>query len=122
MPYRTNALRPAEPPPGGNEIDVLLGYLERQRPTFAWKVGDLNADQLNAVLPPSSLTLGGMIKHLTRFEDDMSTEWLNGEPQIAPWNAIDWDTEHDWDWRSAAQDRPEDFYAGWEAAVVRSHE
>src|SRR5262245_9125039 len=99
MPYPPNPDRPAEPPPDGSEADVLLGYLERQRATFAWKVGDLTGEQLTATHPPSALTLGGMLKHLTRFEDDMSTEWLMGEPQIAPWDAVDWDNDHDWDWR-----------------------
>jgi hypothetical protein len=120
MAYPENPLRPAEPPPAGPEADVLLGYLERQRATFAWKVGGLTDEQLRISRPPSPLTLGGMIKHLTRFEDDMATEWLNGEPQLSPWNAIDWETEHDWDWRSAANDGEADLYAGWEAAVIRS--
>ena len=57
------------------------------------------------------MTLGGMLKHLARFEDDMSTEWLHGQEQLPPWNAVDWDADHDWDWRTAADDSPEQLYA-----------
>jgi uncharacterized damage-inducible protein DinB len=111
-----------EPRDLGAEVTTLLGFLERQRATFAWKSGGLDADQLRSTLGSSSMTLGGMLKHLARFEDDMSTEWLNGQPQLAPWNAVDWDAEHDWDWRTAAEDRPEQLYSRWQDAVGRSRD
>jgi hypothetical protein len=66
------------------------------------------------------MTLGGMLKHLARFEDDMSTEWLLGREQLPPWNSVDWDSDRDWDWRSAAEDSPEQLYALWRDAAVRS--
>jgi len=97
-----------------------MGFLERQRATFAWKCGGLDAAGLRATLGPSSMTLGGMLKHLARFEDDMSTEWLIGRDQLPPWNAVDWDADHDWDWRSAAADTPEQLYALWRDTVARS--
>ena len=109
-----------DPHPDHDKATMLLQYLERQRATFAWKVGGLDAQQLRAAHPPSVLTLGGMLKHLARFEDDMSHEWLAGHEQIAPWNAIDWATDHDWDWRSAAGDSPETLRAMWSDAVDRS--
>ena len=116
--YQEGQGRP-EPPMGASEIATLLGFLERQRATFAWKTGGLDAAGLRATLGPSSMTLGGMLKHLTRFEDDMSTEWLLGREQLPPWNTIDWDADPDWDWRSAAEDTPERLYAGWTDAVAR---
>jgi hypothetical protein len=66
------------------------------------------------------MTLGGMLKHLTRFEDDMSTEWLHGREQLPPWNGVDWDADPAWDWRSAADDSPAELYALWRDAVTRS--
>ena len=66
------------------------------------------------------MTLGGMLKHLARFEDDMSAEWLHGEEQRPPWNAVDWNADPAWDWRSAADDTPEQLYARWQEAVERS--
>jgi hypothetical protein len=70
--------RPPDPPDAGDEVANLLSFLERQRATFAWKCGGLDAAGLRATVGASSLTLGGMLKHLARFEDDMSTEWLHG--------------------------------------------
>lgn len=109
-----------EPPIAGDEAAMLLGYLERQRATFAWKTAGLDEAGLRATLGPSSMTLGGMLKHLARFEDDMSSEWIAGRGQISPWDAVDWETDHDWDWRTAAGDAPEALYRGWRDAVARS--
>jgi hypothetical protein len=109
-----------EPPVAGDEDATLLGFLERQRATFAWKSGGLDAAGLRATLGPSAMTLGGMLKHLARFEDDMSTEWLHGREQLPPWNAVDWSADPAWDWRSAADDTPEQLYALWREAVARS--
>lgn len=109
-----------EPPIAGDEAAMLLGYLERQRATFAWKTAGLDAAGLRATLGDSPMTLGGMLKHLARFEDDMSAEWIGGRGQIPPWNAVDWDADHAWDWRTAAEDSPEEFYALWREAVARS--
>ena len=109
-----------EPPVAGDEAATLLGFLERQRATFAWKCAGLDAVGLRATLAPSAMTLGGMLKHLARFEDDMSTEWLHGRAQIAPWDAVDWGADPAWDWRTAADDDPEQLYARWQDAVARS--
>ncbi len=108
------------PPIAGDEATTLLGFLERQRATFAWKSGGLDAAGLQATLGQSPMTLGGMLKHLARFEDDMSTEWLRGQDQLPPWNSVDWDADHDWDWRTAADDSPAQLYARWRDSVVRS--
>jgi hypothetical protein len=68
----------------GDETATLLGFLDRQRATFAWKTSGLDAAGLRARLAPSSMTLGGLLKHMARFEDDMSTEWLHGRAQLPP--------------------------------------
>ena len=102
-----DARRRPEPPDAGDETATLLGFLERQRATFAWKCAGLDAAGLRATVGASAMTLGGMLKHLARFEDDMSAEWLHGQAQRPPWHAVDWDADHDWDWRSAADDTPE---------------
>lgn len=119
--YRADLPSP-QPPDDQDELATLLGFLERQRATFAWKCGGLDAVALRSTAAASSLTLGGMLKHLARFEDDMSSEWLLGQPQRSPWNAVDWETDHAWDWTSAADDTPEQLYRQWQEAVDRSRE
>jgi hypothetical protein len=52
-----------EPPVAGNEVDTLLGALERQRGYVAWKCGNLDSAGLRATLGPSAVTLGGLLKH-----------------------------------------------------------
>jgi hypothetical protein len=112
--------RGVDPADEGDQTATLLGFLERQRATFAWKCGGLDAAGLGAAHPPSSMTLGGMLKHLARFEDDMTTEWLCGEPQRPPWNAVDWAADPAWDWRTAREESPSQLYARWQEAVDRS--
>ena len=110
----------AEPPIAGDEIAMLLGYLERQRATFAWESGGLDAAGLQATVGASTMTLGGMLKHLARFEDDMAQEWLLGQGQLPPWSDVDWDADGAWDWRTASDDLPDELSALWREAVARS--
>ena len=109
-----------EPPVAGSEADTLVGSLERQRRTFAWKCEGLDAAGLNTPLAPSAVTLGGLLKHLALVEDEYFTRRLLGKPLGEPWDTAALDVEPDWEWRSAAADPPERLYALWEAAVARS--
>jgi hypothetical protein len=109
-----------EPPAAGTEVDTLVGALERQRRIVAWKCGDLDAAGLRAKLGPSAMTLGGLLKHLALVEDEMFQRWLAGRPLPAPWNAVDFDADPEWEWRTGAQDTPEEVRTLWADAVARS--
>lgn len=113
-----NTLR--EPPVAGDETDTLLGSLERQRRIFAWKCGGLDVAGLRATAAASSMTLGGLLKHLALVEDDMFSQKLFGLPPSPPWDAVDFDADPDWEWRTAAEDTPEQLMALWEESVARS--
>ena len=94
------------PPVAGTEVDTLIGSLERQRRTFRWKCADLDEAGLRATTAASTMTLGGLLKHLALVESIYFTLRLHGRDPGAPWNSIDWDSEGpDWEWRSAADDR-----------------
>ncbi|ASW54329.1 DinB family protein [Plantactinospora sp. KBS50] len=108
------------PPAAGDELATLLGGLERQRATFAWKVGGLDEKALSTRLGTSALTLGGLVKHLAFVEDLKFTTMLLGEDLVAPWNGVDWENDGDWPWHSAANDTPETLYGLWHDAVARS--
>ncbi|MFE5095018.1 DinB family protein [Streptomyces sp. NPDC056638] len=110
----------AEPPVAGDETATLLGSLERQRATLAWKCAGLDAAGLGATVGASSITLGGLLKHLALVEDDYFSGRLFGREPEAPWDTVDWDADPDWEWRSAAEDTPEQLHALWQDAVARS--
>ena len=83
----TNIDYPWEPPLAGTEVEHLVGALDRLRTTFRWKADDLDAAGLQTRIGASSLTLGGLLKHLAAAEDYMFTTKLSGEPLGAPWDA-----------------------------------
>jgi uncharacterized damage-inducible protein DinB len=109
-----------EPPVAGDEADTLVGSLERQRRTFAWKCEGLDAAGLSARVASSAVTLGGLLKHLALVEDHYLSVRLLGNEPAPPWDAVDWDAEPDWEWSSAAGDTPEQLYALWTQTVQRS--
>ncbi|MGH3424373.1 MAG: DinB family protein [Nocardioidaceae bacterium] len=109
-----------EPPVAGDETTTLVGSLERQRAIFAWKCGGLDAAGLQAKVGASSVTLGGLLKHLALVEDVYFSERLFGRDPGPPWNTVDWDADPDWEWRTAAEDTPEQLYSLWQEAVARS--
>jgi hypothetical protein len=111
---------PWEPPLAGTEVEHLVGALNRLRTTFRWKAGGLDAAGLQTRIGASSLTLGGLLKHLAAQEDYASTVKLTGEPLGPPWDATGWDGSNDWEFISAAEDTPDQLYSLWDSAVERS--
>jgi hypothetical protein len=118
----TDSDYPWEPPLAGTEAEHLAGALDRLRTTFRWKADGLDSTGLQARLGVSELTLGGLLKHLARVEDEIFTVKLTGEPMGAPWDSIAWGGETDPEFASAADDSPEQLYALWDHAVARSRD
>src|SRR5262245_23192696 len=116
----TNSDYPWEPPLAGTEVEHIVGALDRLRTTFRWKADDLDAAGLKVSVGASSLTLGGLLKHLAGVEDYTFTTRARGEPVGAPWDATGWDGSNDWEFESAADDTPEELYGWWDGAVERS--
>jgi hypothetical protein len=108
------------PPIAGDETATLLGSLERQRAIFGWKCGGLDAKRLTTTIGASSITLGGLLKHLALVEDDHFNRLLLAQGPGEPWESVDWDADPDWEWRTAVEDSPEQLMALWEGAVGRS--
>ena len=116
----TNLDFPWEPPMAGTEAEHLVGALDRQRTTFRWKADDLDAVGLQTRLSSSSLTLGGLLKHLAFVEDYYFNTKLGGKAPGEPWNSVDWDANPDWDYTSAAGDTPAGLYTLYDGAVERA--
>lgn len=109
-----------EPSMTAGEPELLLFALERARAQFAWKVGGLDAAGLSRPHPPSAMTLGGLLKHVAGCEERTTACDLTGQPVVPPWNPVDHEADRDWEWRTAADDSPEELYRLWREAVERS--
>ncbi|WP_377640047.1 DUF664 domain-containing protein [Oryzobacter terrae] len=109
-----------EPPRAGTEAETLIGSLERQRATFAFKCEGLTAEQLRHRIGSSEVTIGGLLKHLAHMEDLNVTHTLAGHDMPAVWRAMPEDDPGAFAWSSAADDSPDELYALWADAVERS--
>lgn len=109
-----------EPPIDGDEAATILGFLDYQRATFAWKCAGLDAAGLRATVGVSTMTLGGMLKHLAWVEGHWFSRFLHDRELGAPWDSVDWKADPDWEWHSAASDSPEELRALWSASVAES--
>lgn len=105
---------------------MLRSWLDYYRATVRRQAAGLTTSQLCATLPPSTLTLGGMLKHLAFVEGYWFRYVLDGAEQHEPWASAPWDEDPDWDWRSARHDHPQQLrnlhaaeIAGSEAVLTR---
>lgn len=114
---------PAELPPrpfpaAPEETEALLCALHRNRRTFAWKAGGLDGAAMSRTLGTSTMTLGGLVKHLALVEDHYFTHQLLGRDFPEVWAPMADDDS--WEWTSAASDSPEELLDLWLQAVARS--
>lgn len=109
-----------EPPLAAGETDTLLGFLDYQRATLAWKCGGVDSAGLQAKVAASSMTLGGLLKHMAFVEDYWFSHRLHDHEPVTPWSTVDWKADPDWDWNSAADDAPDQLLSRWREAVERS--
>ncbi|MDQ3106567.1 MAG: DinB family protein [Actinomycetota bacterium] len=103
-------------PLAGSEIDTLLGFLDYQRATMAWKCRGLSDEQLRVALPPTTMSLGGMLMHLARVEDNWFTETVGEAERTEPWAAMAWAAE----WEDAAVESGDNLRGLWSVHVERS--
>ncbi len=95
------------PPVLASEADTLRGYLDFHRDTLLVKTAGLTQDQLSATHPPSTLTLGGLLKHAALNDDWWFCRVFGGretEPAWVPAGAFD--DDEDWELHSAKEDSP----------------
>lgn len=108
-----------EPPIAGDDTRTMLGSLERQRATFAWKCSGVDREGLQATVGASNLTLGGLLLHLALVEDLYFSARLGGANMHELWPDADFD-DPDWEWHAAAGRAPGALLADWQQAVRRS--
>lgn len=111
-----------EPPLAGSEIVTLEGFLDYQRATLEWKTNGLDEEGLRAALHPTTMTLGGILKHMAWVEDYWFGVRMLGNPPSAYWATVDWEANGDWEWESATDDAPEELRTLWRESVDRSRD
>ena len=108
-------------PLAATEIEHLVGSLDLLRTTFRWKADGLDSAGLAHRVGSSTLTLGGLLKHLAAVEDVTFTWKLAGRHPGPMWQPETWEDTHT-ELLSAGDDTPEQLYATWDQAVARSRE
>ena len=108
------------PPTFGPEHAQLRAWLDFHRATLRDKCSGLTQEQLAQSLPPSTLTLGGLMKHMALVEDNWFSVVLLGHQDATPWQGLDWDSDPDWEFRTAADDSPEELRRLFDEAVAAS--
>ena len=103
-----------EPPLTAGEAETLIGFLEYHRATFAWKVSGLGATELAATVGASTMTLGGLLKHLAYYEDHWFSRRMQGNKRHPQWSGLN--PEEVW----TTHESPEALHTLWESAVARS--
>jgi uncharacterized damage-inducible protein DinB len=114
-----DAIDPSHTPAAG-ELALLTGFLDYYRGVMVRKAQGLTREQLAVRLGPSTLTIGGVIKHLALVEDSWFDRRLVGNEYGEPWAQVDWEADPDWEFRTAAADEPEALLRLYEDACARS--
>ncbi len=109
-----------EPPIQGPEHSQLRAWLDFHRQTLRARCAGLSQAQLAQTLGTSTLSLGGLMKHLALVEDNWFSVVLMGHDDAAPWKGVDWDDDPDWEFRTAADDSPQELFDLFDEAVAAS--
>ncbi|MEU7476307.1 DinB family protein [Lentzea sp. NPDC042327] len=106
-----------EPPLTGNERDTLRAFLDFHRATLALKCAGLSDEQLRRrSMPPSTLTLLGLVRHMAEVERTWFRRVINGEDVTNVWSA---DNDYQVAYDASGSTRAEAF-AAWEAEVAHA--
>jgi Protein of unknown function (DUF664) len=109
-----------DPPRAAPERDMLVSFLDYFRSVLVRKASGLTPDQLDVALPPSTLTLGRLLRHMSLVEDHWFGYVLHGREYHADWTAADWEAQPDWEMDTAGDFSPTELAAQFHAAVDRS--
>lgn len=108
------------PPPAGTDVEILLGSLERMRRTFVWKASGVPDDQSRtATVGASTLTLSGLLKHLTYCEYHCFIGRFRNDQPPGPGDSA---AHQDWFFTPAPDETPDVLLAGWQQATQKSRE
>ncbi|MFF0064607.1 DinB family protein [Streptomyces sp. NPDC005279] len=108
-----------EPPTNAGERDMLEGWLDYHRGTLAVKCAGLDDEQLRQLsVPPSEISLLGLVRHMAEVERGWFRNVLAGEGAEYLYSNDD----RDGDFHVTEQDTYAEAYATWQAEIARSRE
>lgn len=90
-----------------DEKTMLLGMLAFQRDTLRWKCSGLTAGQLASEHPPSTLSLGGLLKHLAVVEFSWVHMTFAGGDDSPAWSSQRQEGQDGWSLRTTAGESPQ---------------
>ena len=105
-----------------DERTTLVEMLDYYRAVLLRKTWGLTPEQLATPVPPSDLTLGGLLLHMALVEDDWFDEGFAGNERREPWASAPWGDDPDWDFHAAADWSHEELVSRFEDSVARSRE
>lgn len=117
---QTEWMKRIDPLPSGDERTILVSLLDYHRATLLDKTAGLDAAQLAERTTVSTLTLGGLLRHLTFVEDVWMMRRFRGEDMPEPWASAPWSDDPDWELTSAAGLSAETLRSDYVAAIERS--
>jgi uncharacterized damage-inducible protein DinB len=100
------------------EKAVLVDYLDRYRKTLEMKCEDLDAEQMaRRSVPPSTMSLLGLIRHLARVEHSWTRRVLEGRMELPRLYRTEEDRDLDFNGAVADDDVIADAWRSWRREV-----
>ena len=97
-----------------SERDSLCGWLDFHRATLAWKCDGLDDEKLRlASMPPSTLTLLGIVRHMAEVERHWFRRIIGGQTIGHVWSE-EWDFQAAYDARGCSRS---DAFAAWQSEI-----
>ena len=104
----------------GDEGTTLVSMLDFYRAVLVRKAWGLSDEQLATPLPPSDLTVGGLILHMALVEDHWFDHRFCGNAELEPWASAPWADDPDWELHTAHLWSHPELVAQYEQSVARS--
>ena len=109
-----------QPPVDGSEVETLLGFLDFHRDTLRWKCAGLGEDELRRTMPPTDMTLAGLVLHLTMVEAGWFNLAFAGGVAMPGWLQVADAGDPDWSWRHAHEFGADQLWQWYDEALAVS--
>lgn len=110
-------------PPLRGERAVVLDYLRHYRATFERQLEGLDPEQLaRRSVPPSSLSLLGLLRHLAKVEHSWARRVIEGRPELDRLYRTEADPDLDFDGAVGHDDIVNDAWASWRREVAHAEQ